>query len=38
MIDQGTIHRDELQPFHMTLREQKSVERIARGWLGIEGV
>lgn len=38
MIDQGTIHRDELQPFHMTLREQKSVERIARAWLGIEAM
>lgn len=38
MIDEGTVNRDQLEPFHMTLGEQQPVERISGGRLGIDGV
>lgn len=38
MIDECTIDRDKQKAFDMTLREQQTVEGVAGGRLGIEGV
>lgn len=38
MIDEGTVNRDQFEPFHMTLDEQQPVEGISGGRLGIQDV
>lgn len=38
MIDERTIDGDQFEPFHVTLREQQSIEWITGGRLWIDGV
>jgi hypothetical protein len=35
MLGQRAIDRDEAQIFHLTLREEKAIERIAGCWFGL---
>lgn len=34
MIDESPVDGHEAQTFHLALREQHAVERVAGGWLG----
>ncbi len=38
MVDEGTINRDQFEPFHMTLGQQQPVKGVSGRRFGIQGV